>query len=299
MISNVTIIGLGAIGSLWAYYLNKAGLNVTVVGRRQLPRQITLNLRLHDGQHQRVSLDYLCQQLPQDNDLVLVTTKAYQVEQALTPHLGQLASVPIMILHNGMGSVDKLALLPSHRVLLATTSHAALKTAEGAITHTGLGQTFIGTYQGLTCADALLIAQLLNRVLPDVHYSENIERALWKKLAINCAINPLTAIELCRNGELNQDKYKTTLDCVCREISEITARLKLDLSYEEIRHSVDEVIKNTAKNYSSMHQDIANKRRTEIDFITGYVSAKAKQLALSTPQNDALYHQIKLLEKLA
>lgn len=297
MIKHITIIGQGAIGSLWAYYLDKAGLKVTLVGRARLARVMTLTVTLPQGDIAQIELDYLSQQLPERNDLVLVTTKAYQVRQALGPVLAQLTSTPVILLHNGMGSVEQLALKPSQPVLLATTSHGALKTADHAIAHTGLGQTFIGRYQGITAVKGKKIAQLLNQALPRVEYCDDIERALWQKLAINCAINPLTAIEQCRNGQLTKAKYKTTIDGVCNEISQITAKLQLDLSFDVIRQGVDDVITNTANNYSSMYQDIANKRPTEIEFITGYVVRQAERLGLTAPQNNQLWLKIKALEK--
>lgn len=57
------------------------------------------------------------------------------------------------------------------------------------------------------------------------------------------------------------------------------------------------IIHSTASNYSSMLQDIRNKRRTEIDYITGYLIKQARAHGLSTPENDRLYHFIKQREE--
>ncbi len=46
----------------------------------------------------------------------------------------------------------------------------------------------------------------------------NITQALWNKLAINCAINPLTAIHQCLNGKLAAESYRSILDSIIEEV---------------------------------------------------------------------------------
>jgi 2-dehydropantoate 2-reductase len=45
-----------------------------------------------------------------------------------------------------------------------------------------------------------------------------------------------------------------------------------------------------------MQQDLANQRRTEIDYITGYLLQQAEQHGLELPRHRALYLKIKVLE---
>lgn len=298
MIKHVTIVGHGAIGSLWAYYLQKIGLKVSLVGRAKLAKKITLDVKQPNGKVSQATFDYFAAQLPQKNDLVLVTTKAYQVQQAIAPLLDQLATTPIVLLHNGMGCVEQLELPSSQPVLLATTSHGAFKSDAHTLRHTGAGITFVGSYQACDEQHTLVIANLLNQALPSVEYCHHIERALWQKLAINCAINPLTAIHQCQNGQLAQAQHKNDIDMVCQEISVITERLQLNLSYLQLRQCVDDVIGQTSKNYSSMYQDIANNRPTEIDFINGYVVREGERLGIMTTKNEALWLEVKQLEAL-
>ena len=52
----------------------------------------------------------------------------------------------------------------------------------------------------------------------------------------------------------------------------------------------------TAKNISSMLQDVTNKRRTEIDAINGAVVVLGKKLGIDTPENSLLSAQIKKME---
>jgi 2-dehydropantoate 2-reductase len=56
---------------------------------------------------------------------------------------------------------------------------------------------------------------------------------------------------------------------------------------------VADVIQGTAGNRSSMLQDVTLGRRTEIDYITGYLLHVAEQLGIDAPHNRALLETIK------
>ncbi|NRA61016.1 MAG: 2-dehydropantoate 2-reductase [Psychrobium sp.] len=300
---NILIIGNGAIGTLWAHYLTQAGHHIHLISRRQSSQTIDHTLLQHDGElalnqqfrileHQSTStLNALA-----NIDLVLVTTKSYQIKPALAPYIKQLQHCPIILLHNGMGAIDTLDLASRQPILLATTSHGALRQDAHTTLHTGQGKTMIGIAQGMSEHDAKMITAVLENALPPVTYCTDINQALWQKLAINCAINALTAINNCRNGELAQQQYQATINGVLSEISQLTQRLNIALNYQQLRDSVTEVIALTATNFSSMQQDIKYKRRSEIEYINGYVVRQAKALNLKTPFNEQLYLAIKVLE---
>jgi len=52
----------------------------------------------------------------------------------------------------------------------------------------------------------------------------------------------------------------------------------------------------TADNRNSMHQDLSSGRRTEIDYITGYLLARAAVHDVDCPVNESLYEDIKRRE---
>lgn len=66
---------------------------------------------------------------------------------------------------------------------------------------------------------------------------------------------------------------------------------------QQLTESIDRVIEATSQNYSSMQQDVAQQRPTEIDFITGYVIKKAAQHSLAVPVNQSLYQHIHSLQQ--
>ncbi len=57
------------------------------------------------------------------------------------------------------------------------------------------------------------------------------------------------------------------------------------------------VIKNTGENINSMLSDVRNKKKTEIDFITGKIVSFADQLDITVPYNKEVYKEILALER--
>ena len=132
----------------------------------------------------------------------------------------------------------------------------------------------------------LIIA--LNTILPSVEWRNDIHTALWNKLAINSVINPLTAIHQCRNGKLANDQFKKQISILIKEISQVLNAENIAISHQSVVDNVYRVIESTAQNFSSMHQDIAHHRTTEIDFITGYLIRTAQKHGLNTPHHYAV-----------
>lgn len=290
---NIVIVGPGAIGSLWAYKLHQAGHKVSLWGTKQNQQWM-----LAADDSPEILFSYNQPQTLINADLLLITVKAWQVETAITPLLPHVNKDAILLfMHNGMGAADNIAeLISEYPVVIATTTHGALKVDAHHVKHTGIGQTQLGAFneKGSQCT---FLVDVLNHALPTVSWNPNIQLALWNKLAINCAINPLTAIHQCLNGALAEEKFRPTLDAVIDELVSVMQAEKIPVDRNQLTTTIDNVIRATAANKSSMHQDIFYRRQTEIDFITGYLVRKAQQHGIEVPANSELYKQIQLLEK--
>lgn len=290
---NIVVLGPGAVGSLWAYSLHQAGHSVSLYSK-QSASQLTLQL----DNKPKISLENNQASHLQQADLVLVTVKAPQVISALEPLLPHIHSDCIIVLmHNGMGTAELVtAQLPNNPLVVATTTHGALRLDKQHVSHTGQGSTQLGGFnaQGKQCQ---FLQQVFAHALPQVVWNEEILSALWLKLAINCAINPLTALHQVNNGQLVEIKYRDTIQRVLDELYLVLAKEKQAVTREELESHVYNVIQATANNHSSMHQDIVHQRPSEIDFITGYLIQTASRHHISVPTNTALYQQIKQIEQ--
>lgn len=228
--------------------------------------------------------------------IVFLPLKAYQILPALKQYSDCLANnSTIVLLHNGMIDLNEVKkLIPDNPIIAATTSYGAFKPKINKICITAIGSTQAGWIR--RSANAELIEKLLDKMMQPCDWRNNIQQILWQKLAINAVINPLTALHNVNNGELNRSQYRDEIAAISNEVAGIMNRLGYDTSNERLIDKALQVITATATNLSSMHQDIANGRHTEIDNINGYICVEGLRLGIPTPVNQELLAKIKRLE---
>ena len=209
----------------------------------------------------------------------------------------------IIYSHNGLLALDNPLnqspehLLSSQTEISMLMTHGSLKTNDFQIIHTGAGQTDIGLIQGDISQEQIdKLINVLNTALPRVSWQSNIKEKQWLKLAINCVINPLTAIHNCDNGVISSEDYRQAISHLLQEIITIAEKNNLRLSLDELTRTVLTVAENTAENCSSMRSDILAKRKTEIDHINGFIHQQGIKHDIATSYNTSLWQQIKKLE---
>lgn len=297
-----TVLGPGAMGSLWAASLYRAGIPVSLLLPDHYRDRPTLALKLRDLEQQQHTLavpyQFADAELPLEQ--LLVCVKAFQVGPAIAAIAHRLIPESvILLLHNGMGTLQELQphLPPGCVVLQGTTTHGAFRHGRLNTVHAGLGETQLGLIAGhLEPKQLMQLLASLEKALPPVIWHDNIERSLWLKLAINCAINPLTALEQCRNGELRQPSRLGIVQEICAETATVMNAQGFDVSAAELFNLVRGVLDATAGNWSSMNRDMHHAQPTEIDYITGYLLRQGEQLGLDLPVNRALYEAVKMQE---
>ena len=289
-----SILGPGAIGCLWAGYWAQQQQNSSLIGRQAHPGPLQL---LRHGNTQTFTIEtQTAEQLTQPIDYLLITTKAQQTQPALDSVQPWLSDGAIIIvLQNGMAATE-ISTLPQQKLFAATTTDGAHRTRSRHIIHAGIGQTSIGPLS----ASAMQFGERIMALLPTqlhINYSDNIRCQLWQKLAISCAINGLTVLHQCRNGELlNITQARQSISDLCQEIIAVTQALKLGQWFTQLEHEVEQVLILTADNISSMQQDIRQGRRTEINQINGYLCRQAEQLGIALPHNQALLKAVQNIE---
>ncbi len=292
------ILGAGAIGCLWASFLARAGQEVSLILRNrtsldQWPDNNLLEVTEAGRTHQiRCLLETPDAEAPVRH--LLVATKAYDTLSAVEAIQSRLqADAEIVLLQNGMGQHQQLLERLRHiRLWAATTTAGAWMESRHQLHCVSRGDTHIGP---LTASAAPLPSDWDRLDIP-LHACTDIRPYLWRKLAINCAINPLTALFDCRNGALLEAPERVELmRNLCREVERVAAAAGIELFPEALEARAAAVARATGDNFSSMLQDIRHGRRSEIEQITGYLCRQASRLNIETPVNHSLLQGIRAL----
>jgi 2-dehydropantoate 2-reductase len=296
------ILGAGALGCLWGGVLSQFH-PIRFISKANsysdYPSELRYTLTSLKGKPNEYHFPI---EPPFSNDLppinkLLIFTKSFDVEAAFEGIKSRLNEhSQIVLFQNGMGPQQKIAQTYPNLLIYAATSTVGANKKEGIVIHAGAGKTWIGPLSHRAKLQPEPLQSLIKwfqkspfSVQPSVH----IEQSLWEKLAINCCINPFTAILNCPNGELRYQPYfQDRIHPLCQEISACATLEGMKLCEEEILEPVRIVLAATEHNISSMLQDIRLGKKTEIAAINGYILAIAKHHQLNCPINQSLFQSV-------
>jgi 2-dehydropantoate 2-reductase len=235
-------------------------------------------------------------------DLLLVLVKAFDTEALAARLAGRIPpETPVLTLQNGLGNAEALAArLKPDQVLAGVTTFGALRESPDVVRLTGRGECVIGAwFPGNRTAEgrARAASELLSHAGIPCAAAPNILPVLWKKLAVNAVINPLTAILRVPNGELlHRPALDPLIAVIVEEVWRVAARHKIPLpTPPELVEEVQRVCRGTASNRSSMLRDVEEARPTEIDAINGAVVRLGQERGALVPANLALASLIRAI----
>ncbi|MEW5988043.1 MAG: 2-dehydropantoate 2-reductase [Chloroflexota bacterium] len=298
----ITLIGIGAMGCLFAGRLSPLA-DVVMLGRwpEQLAalRQRGLILIQPDGR----STHYAVRAT--DNpaeinpcDLALILVKSHQTKRAASQAAQLLTQNGLALtLQNGLGNLEKVAAaVGPARAALGVTTQGANVLSPGVVRHAGFGPVYLAT-QPVTAARLVEVARLFQAAGMETTLVERVDELVWRKLAVNAGINPLTALLGVPNGFLVENETARQLMIQAAQEAAAVARAQgIALSDEEAAGQVLAVAQATAANRSSMLQDVARGAPTEIEPISGAITRLGQQYAIATPTNELFGHRVKQLE---
>ncbi len=288
------ILGAGSLGSLWAARLAHSGEHVNLILRspeRLRAYQEAGGLTLiTQEQARRYELPAQLVDDKQPIQRLLLACKAYDAAAAVASLAPRLApDAELILLQNGLGSQDEVArLAPNTRCIMASSTEGAFRQADFQVVFAGHGHTWLG--DPCQPEPPAWLDTLQKAGIPH-DWSLDIHSRLWRKLALNCAINPLTVLYECRNGELRE--HPAEIASLCDELSELLQRCGQSSAAEDLHGEVQRVIQATAANYSSMYQDVQQQRRSEVAYLLGYACQAATRHALNLPHLQALHLRLK------
>lgn len=292
------ILGAGSLGCLWAARLAAQQYSVHLILRNanaQARYLATPGVGLSDAQLAQTNYYSVSAQLadhPQPIDHLLLACKAYDAEAAITQVAHRLHSDSLVILlQNGLGSQQAIQKqLPHIRCIAASSTEGAYLIEPFHSVFAGQGKIWLGDLQSIAQAPPQALLDSCEAAQIPCLWTAEIAEQLWRKLAINCVINPLTVIHNCQNGALVN--HTTQVNTLCDELQLLLCSAGQDKAATELHQQVWAVIEKTARNSSSMRQDALNQRRTEISYITGFACLQSRVLECQTPALAALHGQL-------
>jgi 2-dehydropantoate 2-reductase len=224
-------------------------------------------------------------------ELIILTVKAYDTQKAGIVIKGKYPyNIPVLSIQNGIGNAETLIkILGKNNVMVGLTSHGITFKAYGYVHHAGSGDTVFGELNCKKSNRLRRISLLFKEAGIDNRLVDNIQGEIWAKAIVNSCINPLTTITGLENGYLLKiPSLETALEMVCIEGIEVARSLGIVLPKHDIVEKAKNVVRFTAKNKSSMLQDLEKGKMTEIDAINGAIVRAGRKIGIKTPANELM-----------
>ena len=294
---NITVVGAGAMGSIYAGLLADAGNQVSVVDIWQdhINEISTNGLRIQGASGDRLIRNIFATTNAasiEGCDLAIIATKASGAAAAARSILSALKpDAAVLTIQNGLGSGDRIAeYLRNHTLLLGVAGgFGASLSGPGQVQHAGMELIRIGEFRGGHSEAAEKIARVWRDAGFRVRTYHDINQLVWEKFVCNVAFSgPCTVFNRVL-GEIMSDTttWKIALGCA-REAYRVGMARSVSFSFGDVDQYVADFGRKMPDARPSMLQDHLAKRRSEIDFINGMVPVLGAEEKIATPYNEVL-----------
>lgn len=314
----VVVLGAGSVGCFIGGAWAASGLDVTFIGRPKLSSDIDqhgLTLSDYSGWQAHLApgdVDYRCgPEALGEAEVIALTVKSGSTAEAATEIAAHATPGTLVIsFQNGISNVDALEQGLGGRFEIARGM------VEYNVAYLGEGRFHKGVAGNLYAdrrAGARALAEAIGEIPAALKLSDQMLALAWAKLLINLnnAVNALSGRTLI--DELRQRDYRRVFAASMREGLELLKQAEIEpvaagsVSPSRLPRIIDSPDwlfnrfflkrwKIDAHARSSMADDLAEGRRTEVDFINGELVRLAERLQRTAPVNSAIVELVRKAE---
>lgn len=296
----ILMVGAGSVGGFFGARLAKHNPNVSFLLRPNTlaaVKQHGLTIRSADETFTvKPQAASNARQLPRP-ELVVLGVKAYDLDEVLNQIEPVLTEKTVILtLQNGIDTEDRLRARIQRDCVVGGVAYIYSRIAEpGVIEHYKKGAVAIGELMGYESERLLAIRDLFTSAGIPCQLSKDIRRAKWEKMCWNCVFNPITVlIDDHVAKALDHPEMTGVIRQIVGEVAAVSAAMKVPLPLD----MPERVVKATQEIrdiHTSMYDDWKAGRRTEIDYLNGFIVRKGRELGIPTPVNEALTAMIKTI----
>ena len=293
----IAVVGTGAMGSVYAGLLGKAGHEVWAIDvwQEHIDAIATTGLSVSGASGSYVVDSIHVGRTPLDAgpcDVWVIATKAADVESAaaaIAPLL-QPGNV-VMAFQNGLGAGERVARrIPDEHILIGIAEGFGSSVPEpGHVHHEGMRLIRIGELHGGLSERVQAIERAWHDAGFTVRAFDDVTLMIWEKFLCNVTLSaPCAAFDV-TVGDLmaNPETWKVALGCTS-EAYRLGLAQGIRFTFDDPLRYVTEFAATIPNTSPSMRLDHLARRPSEIDVINGQVVELSHQLGLEAPYNETL-----------
>jgi 2-dehydropantoate 2-reductase len=302
--NKIYVLGAGAVGCYFGGMLARAGKDVTFIARPNRVNAINqYGLEMDCKSFQEVIHIQATSDLSSlsDADLILVSVKSPDTDQTIKEIASIVPSHTVVLsLQNGVSNVEIASQHLKNPIYAAVVYVAAGMIGDRTMKHHGRGELYIGSLREISPDDQerlLAICNLFEMAGVPCSIATDLKKDMWLKFLVNCSFNAISGIGQITYGQMVRiPEVVQQIENLTLEFLAIAAKEGVDISLDEAKQANALIADTMITQRSSTAQDLARGKRTEIDFLNGYIVQLGKKYGVSVPYNESITAIVKMLE---
>ena len=296
-IKNVTVVGLGALGTMYAHYLSEHmdGELSIAADMRRIEKYRAQGIWCND---QKCEFNYV----PYDEavkpaDLIIFSVKFGQLREAVKAarnHVGD--DTIILSTLNGIVSEEVIGeYYGMDKVLYCVAQGMDAVKVDNKLKYSHIGILCFGEKRNVTLSERVkAVAEFMEEIGLPYEIPEDMDKKLWGKLMMNTGVNQAAAAFGTDYGGLQREGQprRVMIDAM-REVMALSLKKGVDLGEDDLSYWLSVLDTLAPEGKPSLAQDVDAGRKTEVELFAGTVMRLGKEQGIPTPANDYLYERIR------
>jgi 2-dehydropantoate 2-reductase len=293
----ITVVGTGAMGSVYAALLGKAGHEVWAIDTwpEHIDAIAASGLSVSGASGSYVVDSLRVGRAPRDagpSDVWVIATKASAVDEVAAEIAPLLEPDSIvMAFQNGLGAGERVAqrIPPDHILIGIAEGFGSSNPEPGHVHHEGMRMIRIGEMHGGMTERVQLIERTWRDAGFNVRAFDDVALMIWEKFLCNVTLSaPCAAFDV-TVGQLMAEPgaWKVALGCTT-EAYRLGVAQGVRFSFDDPLRYVTEFAATIPNTSPSMRLDHLARRPSEVDVINGMVVTLSHELGFEAPYNETL-----------
>jgi len=299
-IQKTAIIGMGALGLLYADYITKQkGQDAVffVMNKKRCEKYAGQKFDCNGIMKEFCMVE---DEKATPADLVIVAVKYNGLNSALDTIKNCVDNhTIIMSVMNGITSEDFISERYGDSNVIYTVAQGmdAMK-FNNKLTYTKMGELRIGITDTKKQPILQSVVDFFNEIRMPYSVDDDILHRLWSKFMLNVGVNQTCMVfETNYGGVLKEGKAHDTMLAAMREVINVGNAEGIGLSEDDLNYYINILGTLLPEGMPSMRQDGVSKRPSEVEMFAGTVMKLAKKHGIEIPANQFLYDSVKEIEK--
>lgn len=299
-IKKISIVGLGAMGTMYADLITKnMGKEAVriVADSKRIARYAEEGIYCNGNKCDFIYIDEAVSDDPAD--LLLFSVKYGGLENAIKSVKKQVGEHTIILsVLNGVTSEKVLAeAFGKEKVLLCTAQGMDALKEKNTVYYQKMGNIVFGEEDGHISENVKAVSRLFDSMGLPYEIADDMPKRLWAKLMLNTGINQsVTVFETDFGGVQILGKPRDVMIDAMREVVTVANAEGIALNENDVQSWLTLVASLNPKGKPSMRQDAEAHRYSEVDLFAGTIIKFGQKHGIHTPVNQFLYSKIKEME---